>query len=90
MSNIQTFVLNINPKNGTVVIPKKARLALGQPQSVILKISQEKVEILVPEYTLDEILYQSNAIKTDKTITDKDIQKALEDGAVERFKKSNQ
>lgn len=82
----QTFVLNLNPKNGTVVIPKKAREALELKDKFILKISgQRRAEIEVPEYSAEDVLYNLTPLQVKRNITTREQTEVLQEAAVDRY-----
>lgn len=89
MQNNQTFILNVNPKNGTVVIPKKARQKLNIGTTVYLKISGDQAILSVPQYSLEDVLYNLPPIKPTTTLKENDIKEIAKKAAVKRFLKSD-
>ena len=88
MSQIQTLTLKVNPKNGTVVIPKKIRDEYNIYDSLLIVMENNKLEILANKYTADEVLEDLPALKSNKTFSDQDFKKAVEDEVIENYKKS--
>jgi bifunctional DNA-binding transcriptional regulator/antitoxin component of YhaV-PrlF toxin-antitoxin module len=88
MSQIQTLTLKVNPKNGTVVIPKKIRDEYNIYDSLLIVMENNKLEILANKYTADEVLEVLPALKSNKTFSDQDFKKVVEDGIIENYKKS--
>ncbi len=88
MSQVQTYLLKFNPKNGTIVIPKKAREQFGQVTNLLLIVANGKLELVSPKYTFDEVIKDIPPLKTNKNFTDEDFSKAIEEDVVENYKKS--
>lgn len=98
MAKIKSFELKINPKNGTVVIPRLARQMLGlvgDKNSLTLKVyeADKHAEITVPKYTLEDVLYNLPPLKSKKSFTNDELKKlteeAMEEEAVKRYLRSS-
>ncbi|MEI6728255.1 MAG: hypothetical protein WCK98_01300 [bacterium] len=88
MSNTQTFILKVNPKNGTVVVPKKARQLIGS-STLFLSITDGEIKLTIPKYSLEEVL--TNPPKKSgnfKTTSKQEVNQIIQDVAVKRFLKS--
>jgi bifunctional DNA-binding transcriptional regulator/antitoxin component of YhaV-PrlF toxin-antitoxin module len=88
MSQVQTYLLKFNPKNGTIVIPKKAREQFGEVSNLLLIVANGKLELVSPKYTFDEVVKELPPLKTNKKLTDEDFSKAVGEEVVENYKKS--
>jgi len=91
---VQTFSLSVNPKNGTVVIPKLARerLKISSTHKSVLTLriyDNDTAEIKIPKYTLEDVLYNLPPIRPAKFFTDEEIRGGMEDAAIERYLKNN-
>jgi bifunctional DNA-binding transcriptional regulator/antitoxin component of YhaV-PrlF toxin-antitoxin module len=88
---IQSFRLIVNPKNGTVVIPKLARQRLGisadKPNITINIYKDNRTEITVPKYSLKDVLYNLPPLIPPRFITDEEMKEATEDAAINRYLK---
>jgi hypothetical protein len=51
-------------------------------------MENNKLEILANKYTADEVLEVLPALKSNKTFSDQDFKKVVEDGIIENYKKS--
>ena len=88
MSNTQTFILKVNPKNGTVVVPKKARQLIGS-STLFLSITDGEIKLTIPKYSLEEVL--TNPPKKSGSFNQSikhDLNKIIQEVAVERYLKS--
>jgi AbrB family looped-hinge helix DNA binding protein len=88
MSKIQTLNLKVNSKNGTVVIPKQVRERFNIKDSLMLVVSDEKLEILSNKYTADEVLDVLPPLESKQKFSDQDFKKAVEFETIENYKKS--
>lgn len=91
---VQTFSLSVNPKNGTVVIPKLARerlkISSKSRSTLTLKIyDNDTAEIAIPKYTLEDVLYNLPPLKSAKFFTDEQIKDGIEEAAIKRYLKNN-
>lgn len=92
MKKVQTYILKVNTKNGTVVIPKKARVALGISDTVILSVIDNKPELKIPKYSVEDVLYNLKPTSSVKQFTDQELQDAIketsEESATNRYLKA--
>jgi len=88
MSKIQTLSLNVNPKNGTVVIPKKIREEFNIQDTLLIVINNNKLEILSNKYTADQVLDGLPALKSSQSFSEADFKEAIENEVIEKYKKS--
>jgi bifunctional DNA-binding transcriptional regulator/antitoxin component of YhaV-PrlF toxin-antitoxin module len=88
VSNTQTFILKVNPKNGTVVVPKKARQLIGS-STLFLSITDGQIKLTIPKYSLEEVLTNPPKKNGDFNTSNKqDLNKIIQEVAVKRYLKS--
>jgi|GEM_PF-3573201 len=87
---VQTFSLSVNPKNGTVVIPKLARerlkISSKSRSTLMLKIyDNDKAEISIPKYTLEDVLYNLPPHLPPKPLTNADLKRIAREEIVDNY-----
>jgi bifunctional DNA-binding transcriptional regulator/antitoxin component of YhaV-PrlF toxin-antitoxin module len=79
MSKIQqnTIILKVNPKNGSITLPKSLRTKYNIGDSIILSTSSQGIKIEPQPMTLDKLF--SRPIDESKFKSDEEIEKGLEE-----------
>jgi bifunctional DNA-binding transcriptional regulator/antitoxin component of YhaV-PrlF toxin-antitoxin module len=72
-----TLILKVNPKNGTVTLPKKFREQYKISDSLVLSVTPTFAKIKPTPMTLEELF--SKPIDPSKFVSDEDIEKGLEE-----------
>ena len=76
--NICMILVNVNPRNGTLVIPKKIRQQLGIGNKVKIEIALNKLTIEPAEADLKSLFNHINKNKLPK-LSDEEIAESLEE-----------
>lgn len=87
---VQTFSLSVNPKNGTVVIPKLARerLKISSTHKSVLTLriyDNDTAEIKIPKYTLEDVLYNLPPILPPNKLSNADLKKIAREAIVDNY-----
>ena len=72
------ILVNVNPRNGTLVIPKKIRQQLGIGNKVKIEIALNKLTIEPAEADLKSLFNHINKTKLPK-LSDEEIAESLEE-----------
>jgi hypothetical protein len=73
----QTIILKVNPKNGSVTLPKSLRNKYNIFDSIIISTSSQGVKIEPIPMTLEQLF--SRPIDESRFISDEEIEKGLEE-----------
>jgi bifunctional DNA-binding transcriptional regulator/antitoxin component of YhaV-PrlF toxin-antitoxin module len=73
----QTIILKVNPKNGSVTLPKSLRNKYNIHDSIILTKNKNGLQIEPIPMTLEKLF--SRPIDESRFVSDEDIEKGLEE-----------
>lgn len=71
------IILKVNPKNGSVTLPKKFRQQFKIFDSLVIESSGAGLKIIPPTMTLDELF--SRPIDESRFVSDEEIERGLEE-----------